>query len=573
MSATVKPAVVRRLFLTPLLVLLSALAYHGAVHPAFQVIRVPLIDGPRQPTGHLVRVVLPDLSVLRPSVPILIGRLANGPARRQRARLLLGGVSRAEVDLAPGSGGSFALVLSEGTARAITGGTGGQYRSRCRCRQRRLAPDLPGRLKRLCGRRSRCGARAHPGPRRSAHAVGRVDASRGARHDGDRLWGRGQHDTLRRLHQIAAAVVVAALAVAWLLPVTSNRRVLVTPLVFWVAIAVLFLPGIIAVALATRPWATALAGAATRFRRRHSTTCERGGILLGLVAMAIVQPVFDVVRASPEFFVARNTTFALAVTAATIIGLGLPFLLLVVERGLRSIAPRAATGFFIVAVATLLALMIHPWLRRGRDRRAVDVSCHRDLRGRAAGVADLAGRGNAPVPGRPRTGRHRRARVVLCQSGRQRIAQVVVGGRAHPATWEHATDCADSVRRIPAPQLARRRRPDRPGALSSFRRAGARRVVVSRDHDRVVADGLGRARHRERQVSRDTQTPSRRCGTTRRTSSRCLPTVTRCQSSDGFSSSALKTRATTTSRAPATTPSTYWPIWGWCGCISSCRRR
>ena len=154
MSATLTPAVLRRLFVAPLLVLLSALAYHGAVHPAFQVVRVPLIDGARQPTAHLVRVMLPDLSVLRQSVPILTGQLANGPARRQRARVFLGGVSRAEIDLAPGSGRRFALVLSEGTARAITGGTGGQYEVGHRGRQRRLAPDLSGGLKRLCGRRS-----------------------------------------------------------------------------------------------------------------------------------------------------------------------------------------------------------------------------------------------------------------------------------------------------------------------------------------------------------------------------------------------------------------------------------
>ena len=364
MSATVKPAVVRRLFLTPLLVLLSALAYHVAVHPAFQVIRVPLIDGPRQPTGHLVRVVLPDLSVLRPSVPILIGRLANGPARRQRARLLLGGVSRAEVDLAPGSGGSFALVLSEGTARAITGGTGGQYEVGVAADSddwRLISLDASNAYAAAGPVAALVPTQVHADPptpwvaRTLLVVLGTMAI----------VLGTGANTTrLRRPHQIAAAVVIAALAVAWLLPVTSNRRVLVTPLVFWVAIAVLFLPGIIAFALATLPSATALVGAATRFWRRHPTTCERGGILLGLVAMAIVEPVFDVVRASPEFFVARNTTFALAVTAATLIGLGLPLLLLVVERALRSIAPRAATGFFIVAVATLLAVMIHPWLRR-----------------------------------------------------------------------------------------------------------------------------------------------------------------------------------------------------------------
>ena len=39
-------------------------------------------------------------------------------------------------------------------------------------------------------------------------------------------------------------------------------------------------------------------------------------------------------------------------------------LLLAIERVLRRVAPPVATIFFMVAAATLLALMIHPWLRR-----------------------------------------------------------------------------------------------------------------------------------------------------------------------------------------------------------------
>ena len=45
---------------------------------------------------------------------------------------------------------------------------------------------------------------------------------------------------------------------------------------------------------------------------------------------------------------------------------GVPLLLLAVERVLRSVAPRAATLFMFVTVATLLALMLHPWLRRSQ---------------------------------------------------------------------------------------------------------------------------------------------------------------------------------------------------------------
>jgi hypothetical protein len=45
---------------------------------------------------------------------------------------------------------------------------------------------------------------------------------------------------------------------------------------------------------------------------------------------------------------------------------GLPLLLLALERVLRSVRSTAATLFMFVAVATLLALMLHPWLRRSQ---------------------------------------------------------------------------------------------------------------------------------------------------------------------------------------------------------------
>ena len=80
--------------------------------------------------------------------------------------------------------------------------------------------------------------------------------------------------------------------------------------------------------------------------------------------MAIAQPLFDVLRGSPEFFVARNTSASVAVSSVALLVLGLPVLLLAVERMTRSIAPAAATLFVTVTSALLLALLIHPWLRR-----------------------------------------------------------------------------------------------------------------------------------------------------------------------------------------------------------------
>ena len=364
MPATLTPAVFRRLFVAPLLVLLSALAYQATVHPAFRAVRVPIIDGARQPTAHMVRVTLPDLSVLRQSVPVLTGQLANGPTRRQRARVFLGGVSRAEIDVAPGSGRRFALVLSQGTARAITGATGGQY-------EVSIASDSDDwRLVSLEASNAFAAASwgialvpaqvsADPPIRLVAWVIlvvlGTLAIFVGTR--ASATW-------LRWPHQIAAGLVIGALSVGWLLPLASSRRVLVTPTVFWIAIGVLFLPALAPVAIATLRWTMALTGVAARFWRRHPTTCERGAALLGLVALAILQPLFDVVRDSPEFFVARNTTTGAAVTAVALVGFGLPLLLLAVERLLRRVARGAATMFFLAIVAVLLASMVHPWLKQ-----------------------------------------------------------------------------------------------------------------------------------------------------------------------------------------------------------------
>ncbi len=363
-AATLKPAVSRRLLGAPLVALLIALAYQASVVPTFQAVRIPLIDGERHPSSHLVRVALPDLTALRQSVPILRGRLANGPSRRQRVRVSLGGVSRAEVDLATGSSARFAVALSEGTARAITGGTGGPYQVDV------AAANDDWRLTSLEASNAYAAAGdvaalvpaqvpVDPPARSITWALLVLLATMAI------VFGAAVGRTwLRWPHRIAAALILGALAVAWLLPLTSNRRVLVTPPVFWVAIVLLFLPAIAASALPARPWATALVGASTRFWRRHPITCERGGILLGLVALAISQPLFDVLRASPEFFVARNTSAAAALAAAGVIGLLLPLSLLAIEWLLRRVAPDMATAFFLGAVAVLFALMVHPWMRR-----------------------------------------------------------------------------------------------------------------------------------------------------------------------------------------------------------------
>ena len=244
----------------------------------FRSFGVPLIDGPRQPTAHLVRVTLPDLSVLAAS-PCRFSP-AISPTGRHAAN----------------ARGCFSAVSAapRSTWRQAAAGASRWCSQRARLAQSRAGPVASTksasradsddwRLVSLEASNAFAAAGRGmalvpcAGPRRSAHPC----RSRGCFSWCSARWrsllAPGPAPTwLRWPHQIAAGLVIGALTVAWLLPLASNRRVLVTPSVFWVAIGVLFLPALAPVALATLRWATALTGVATRFWRRHATTCERG---------------------------------------------------------------------------------------------------------------------------------------------------------------------------------------------------------------------------------------------------------------------------------------------------------
>ncbi|HKY21987.1 MAG TPA: sulfatase-like hydrolase/transferase [Vicinamibacterales bacterium] len=98
--------------------------------------------------------------------------------------------------------------------------------------------------------------------------------------------------------------------------------------------------------------------------KRHELTFERGAALLALVAIAIAQPIFEVVSNSPEFFPARGTPATTAVAAVLAICFGLPLTLLGLERAIRAVNLRAAATFHGMVVALLSAAVFMPWFRR-----------------------------------------------------------------------------------------------------------------------------------------------------------------------------------------------------------------
>lgn len=357
-------AVWRRLGVACFIIPATLLAYQASVDPGVRGVRVPLIQEQARPSDRQVRLALPELSALRGSVPILTGRLSIGSSGRQRIRVWLGGVSRVDLVLAQGSSGGFALPLSEGTARALTSGAGGQHEIRVAGDTddwRLTALAVANAYLALDGvvavvpRQVMARAPALPVTALVLVTLGALAVSAGL---GFRT------APVRTPHQIVAGLILLAIAAVVLVPITSDRRVLVTPLAFWTAIGLLALPALAHAGRTASRWAAALVASATRTWRRHPVTAERACVLAGLVAMAVTQPLFEVLRGSPEFFVARNTTAPTVVTVTAIIALGLPAVLVAVERALRRLSAPVATACFFTMVGALVALMIHPWLRR-----------------------------------------------------------------------------------------------------------------------------------------------------------------------------------------------------------------
>jgi hypothetical protein len=161
-----------------------------------------------------------------------------------------------------------------------------------------------------------------------------------------------------------------------LLPLFSRYKAILSPLAFTLIAAALFSPVLIhavsTLAVMTprrlRRSMTAIAAAARRgsgYWKRHEVTFERAAVLFGLGALAIAQPIFEVVSNSPEFFAARGTTATTALTAVFAICFGIPLLLTGLERVIRLFSAGAAKTLFGFAVAVLAAVIVMPWFQRG----------------------------------------------------------------------------------------------------------------------------------------------------------------------------------------------------------------
>ncbi len=196
-------------------------------------------------------------------------------------------------------------------------------------------------------------------------------------------YSKPQRSSLRLIGNGLALTAFIVCVTCLILPRISPYKVLLSQPAFALLAAGLFSPVLLVAPRELVVWSrsilrrsasivVATAGAASRgfaivtpYWTRHAVTCERGAALLALGAIAIAQPIFEVVSDSPEFFAARSTTFATAVAGVLVICLGIPSMLLGIERAIRVVSRRAASTFFGIVLALLSAAVVMPWFRRG----------------------------------------------------------------------------------------------------------------------------------------------------------------------------------------------------------------
>jgi sulfatase-like protein len=90
--------------------------------------------------------------------------------------------------------------------------------------------------------------------------------------------------------------------------------------------------------------------------RPLGNTLRKGSHLAALSALALAQPVLDILGKNPAFFAVRGSTGRQIVVFAIAITLGVPAVLLLVELLARAVSPRLADALHLLFVAALAAL-------------------------------------------------------------------------------------------------------------------------------------------------------------------------------------------------------------------------
>ena len=297
-----RPKRIAALGVSLLLAALAAVVYHAFFLSEFAAVRLSVVDAEQTAARHLVSIPLPDLTPLRGQTAVLVFRLRNGDREPKRIGVLREGLPGYRVVLPPGETVNWNIVLTPDLLQTL---------------------DVPA-----------------------------SDATRTLELTADAdVWGLMSLE-IRNYHwrwgdRFGLTVLPTS---------AGGYRVHLSPFAFFVLAAALLVPVVLylfpAPQTISRCWA------------RHELTLERGAALLGLAAIAIAQPIFEVVTNSPEFFPARSTPPSTIVAAVLALCFGLSLMLLALERTIRIASGRAAVAFHGMLVAILVAALVMPWFRR-----------------------------------------------------------------------------------------------------------------------------------------------------------------------------------------------------------------
>ena len=378
----------RRIAQLAVAILLAATAgaiYRSFVFSQFAPIRMDVVVAEVHASNRAVTVSLPDFSTLRHQRAVLDLRLRNTRSEPRRIGVLRDGFPNTRVLLPPERTVGWDFVLSPETVGALAEGRGDA------ARLLELTGDADGwalTTFQVRNYHARLGDRLMVALPRDADTY---SSATGFLPVGIVLsllalaLALGPKPQRRSLRLIGNGLALAAFLVCvtgLILPWISSYKVLLSQPAFWLVAAGLFSPGLLGSAPQLPTWSrsslrrsiaivNAMAGAIfrwfgsiARLWTRHAVTFERGAALLGLAAIAIAQPIFEVVSNSPEFFAARSTTPATAVAAVLAICFGIPFGLLGIERVIRAVSRRTAATFHGVALALLSAAIAMHGFRR-----------------------------------------------------------------------------------------------------------------------------------------------------------------------------------------------------------------
>jgi hypothetical protein len=352
-----------------LLAALASAVYHSFVVSQFVPIRMDVVGAELSASRHVITITLPDLSALRGHPAVLAFRLRNAGAQPRRIGLLRDGLQGNRVVLPPDRTFRWDIVLSPEHVQALgveagdappslelTGDANGWALTAFEIRNyhvrwgdRLMAVVVPRRADLYTAGTGFLPVAIALCFAALVNALAYSTSQRSAR------W-----LIVNGLALTASVVCLTCL----ILPRISPYKVLLSPSAFTLVAAGLFSPVLLYSFHAAQTLSIRCFAIVTRGWRGHEVTFERGAALLGLAAIAIAQPLFDVVSNSPEFFPARSTPPETVVAAVFAICLGVPLVLLGIERAIRVVSRRTATAFHGTVVALLSAALVMPWFRR-----------------------------------------------------------------------------------------------------------------------------------------------------------------------------------------------------------------